>query len=60
MDHTMAAVCHDAEGFVFIGYGNDAESAYADLVAAHEDESINPQDVVFYTRTDIKIKFKFE
>lgn len=60
MNHTMCAVCHDGEGFVYIGYGDDAESAYFDLVSAHEDESINPQDVVFYNRTDIKIKFMFE
>lgn len=60
MFHTMCAICHDSEGFVFIGYGNCAESAYNDLIAANEDESINPQDVVFYTRTDIKIRFKFE
>ena len=60
MTHTTIAVYHDSEGFVYVGYGNCAESAYADLVAAHEDDIVDFNRVVFYTRLATKMKVIFE
>lgn len=60
MTHTVIAVYHDSEGFVFVGYGNCAESAYNDLIAANEDDIVDFNRVVFYTRLDTKMKIVFE
>ena len=56
----VIAVCHDSEGFVFVGYGNSPESAFNDLTSANEDEIADFNRVVFYTRLDTKMKIVFE
>ena len=60
MTHTTIAVYHDLEGFVYVGYGNCAESAFNDLTSANEDEIADFNRVVFYTRLDTKMKIVFE
>ena len=60
MTHNTIAVYHDSEGFVYVGYGNCAESAYNDLIAASETEIVDFNRVAFYTRLDTKMKIVFE
>jgi hypothetical protein len=60
MREQIIAVFHDAEGFVFVGYGNDPDAAYTDMVQAHDDESIDLTRVAFYKYMPIKAKITFQ
>ena len=56
-EHTTIAVLHDTDELVAIGYGTDYESAFIDLMAVMDDESLDIRLVTFYCKAPAQIKW---